>query len=334
VVKSDTAATSGVLVEQVLTKAKGLKDVVAATPGAATADGATRLLSVIPGSGPSTEQTADLVKDLRTAVKPLATGDASISVTGNTAVGVDVSNKLSDALPTYLLVVIGLSFLLLLLAFRSLLVPLKATLGFVLTIGATFGITVAVFQQGHGAGLFGVDVPGPLVSFLPIIMMGVLFGLAMDYEVFIVSRVREEFVHGKHATEATIAGLGHGARVVTAAALIMASVFAGFILVHDPIIKAIGFGLTIGVLIDAFVVRMTLVPAVLSLLGNRAWWFPKWLDRLPPTSTSKARASAYRPPTSPKRSNSSPSTDDPRGIRPAGAPQRSRLDASPTRYGA
>ncbi|MEU4605995.1 MMPL family transporter [Kribbella sp. NPDC023972] len=282
VVTSDSAATSGAVVEQVLAKTQGLKDVVAAQPGPASPDGSTRLLQVIPASGPATEETADLVKNLRTAVQPLATGDATISVTGNTAVGVDVSNKLSGALPTYLLLVIGLSFLLLLLAFRSLLVPLKATLGFVLTIGATFGITVAVFQQGWGASLLGVDSPGPLVSFLPIIMMGVLFGLAMDYEVFIVSRVREEFVHGKHATEATVEGLGHGARVVTAAALIMASVFAGFIMVHDPIIKAIGFGLTIGVLIDAFVVRMTLVPAVLSLLGDRAWWFPKWLDRITP----------------------------------------------------
>jgi RND superfamily putative drug exporter len=282
VVKSDTATTSGAVVEQVLARTQGLKDVVAAQPAGASADGSTRLLQVIPASGPATEETADLVKNLRSAIHPLATGDTSISVTGNTAVGVDVSNKLSDALPTYLLVVIGLSFLLLLLAFRSLLVPLKATLGFVLTIGATFGITVAVFQLGWGASLLGVDSPGPLVSFLPIIMMGVLFGLAMDYEVFIVSRVREEFVHGKHATEATIEGLGHGARVVTAAALIMASVFAGFIMVHDPIIKAIGFGLTIGVLIDAFVVRMTLVPAVLSLLGDRAWWFPMWLDRITP----------------------------------------------------
>ncbi|TCC61000.1 MMPL family transporter [Kribbella pittospori] len=282
VVKSNDPAKSGALVQQVLAKTQGMHDVVAAQPGPASQDGSTRLLQIIPQSGPATEATADLVKDLRSAVKPLATGDSSISVTGNTAVGVDVSNKLSDALPTYLFVVIGLSFLLLLLAFRSLLVPLKATLGFVLTIGATFGITVAVFQQGWGASLVGVDSPGPLVSFLPIIMMGVLFGLAMDYEVFIVSRVREEFVHGRHATDATIQGIGHGARVVTAAALIMASVFAGFILVHDPIIKAIGFGLTIGVLIDAFVVRMTLVPAVLSLLGDRAWWFPKWLDRITP----------------------------------------------------
>ncbi|MFG1909960.1 MMPL family transporter [Kribbella sp. NPDC048928] len=282
VVRSNDAAASNSLAQQVLGKTQTLANVVAAQPAAASQDGTTRLLQVIPKTGPASSETADLVKNLRSAVKPLATGEASISVTGNTAVGIDVSNKLSDALPTYLFVVIGLSFLLLLLAFRSVLVPLKATLGFVLTIGATFGITVAVFQEGHLAKLVGIDSPGPLVSFLPIIMMGILFGLAMDYEVFIVSRVREEFVHGRHANDATVQGLGHGARVVTAAALIMASVFAGFILVEDPIIKAIGFGLTIGVLIDAFVVRMTLVPAILSLLGNSAWWFPKWLDRLTP----------------------------------------------------
>jgi RND superfamily putative drug exporter len=282
VVKTPNAQQSEALVGQVLGATKGLKDIVAAQPGPASKDGATRLISVIPASGPASEQTADLVGDLRDTLKPLSTNGADISITGNTAIGVDVSQKLTDALPTYLLVVIGLSFLLLLLAFRSILVPLKATLGFLLTIGATFGITVGVFQLGWGAALFGVDSPGPLVSFLPIIMMGILFGLAMDYEVFIVSRVREEFVHGKHATEATIAGVGHGARVVTAAALIMAAVFAGFILVHDPIIKTIGFGLTVGVLIDAFVVRMTIVPAVLSLLGDRAWWFPKWLDKITP----------------------------------------------------
>src|SRR3954468_1018636 len=156
VVKSNEAATSNALAQQVLGKTQGLPDVVAAQPAAASQDGTTRLLQVIPKSGPASEQTADLVKNLRSAVKPLATGDASISVTGNTAVGIDVSNKLSDALPTYLFVVIGLSFLLLLLAFRSVLVPLKATLGFVLTIGATFGITVAVFQEGHLASLVGL----------------------------------------------------------------------------------------------------------------------------------------------------------------------------------
>jgi RND superfamily putative drug exporter len=161
-------------------------------------------------------------------------------------------------------------------------VPLKATVGFLLTIGATFGILVAVFQWGWGSSLFGVDRPGPLVSFLPIIMMGVLFGLAMDYEVFIVSRVREEFVHGLDPTAATVEGVGHGSRVVTAAALIMSAVFGGFILVEDPIIKTIGFGLAIGVLIDAFVVRMTLVPAVLTLMGRIAWAFPQWLDKATP----------------------------------------------------
>lgn len=282
VVKSNDPKQSGALVQQVLAKVPSLPDVIAAQPAAASPDGTTQLLQIIPKSGPATEATSDLVKNVRATVQPLATNGATISVTGNTAVGVDVSQKLADALPIYLLLIVGLSFLLLLLAFRSILVPLKATLGFVLTIGATFGITVAVFQQGHLASLFGIDNPGPMVSFLPIIMMGILFGLAMDYEVFIVSRVREEFVHGKPATAATVEGVGHGARVVTAAALIMASVFAGFILVHDPVIKAIGFGLTIGVLIDAFVVRMTLVPAVLSLLGKAAWWFPKWLDRITP----------------------------------------------------
>ncbi|GAA0585156.1 MMPL family transporter [Kribbella sandramycini] len=282
VVKSNDPARSDALVKQVLGQVSTLPDVAAAQPAAASQDGTTRLLQIIPKSGPATEATSKLVKNVRATVKPLETGGATIAVTGNTAVGVDVSQKLADALPVYLGLIVGLSFLLLLLAFRSILVPLKATLGFVLTIGATFGITVAVFQQGHLASLFGIDNPGPMVSFLPIIMMGILFGLAMDYEVFIVSRVREEFVHGKEATAATVEGLGHGARVVTAAALIMASVFAGFILVHDPIIKAIGFGLTIGVLIDAFVVRMTLVPAVLSLLGRAAWWFPRWLDRLTP----------------------------------------------------
>lgn len=282
VVKSNDPKQSGAVVQQLLTKVPTLPDVIAAQPAAASQDGTTQLVQIIPKSGPASEATSDLVKNVRDTVQPLATNGATISVTGNTAVGVDVSQKLADALPIYLLLIVGLSFLLLLLAFRSILVPLKATLGFVLTIGATFGITVAVFQEGHLASLFGIDNPGPMVSFLPIIMMGILFGLAMDYEVFIVSRVREEFVHGKQATAATVEGLGHGARVVTAAALIMASVFAGFILVHDPIIKAIGFGLTIGVLIDAFIVRMTLVPAVLSLLGKAAWWFPKWLDRITP----------------------------------------------------
>ncbi|WP_028050419.1 MMPL family transporter [Cellulomonas sp. URHD0024] len=283
VVKGDTAESTAALAADVTSAIQGLGDVGVVQPGAASESGETQLVTVVPNSSPSTEETAQLVRTIRDTVQPLADGPSeSVAVTGTTAVGVDVSAKLAAALPIYLGVVIGLSFLLLLIAFRSWMVPLKAAFGFLLTVGATFGIVVGVFQWGWAGGLIGIDNPGPLVSFLPIIMIGILFGLAMDYEVFIVSRVREEFVHGSHATEATIAGVGHGARVVSAAALIMASVFAGFALVDDPTIKAIGFGLAIGVLIDAFVVRMTIVPAVLALLGDRAWSLPRWLARVTP----------------------------------------------------
>ena len=297
VVRGPDDATVTALTARVTAAVQQLKDVTAVTPGAANLAGTTRLVVVTPASGPTTEATADLVKAIRHRVGGLAGGTSSVAVTGMTAVGIDVSDKLSAALPEYLLLVIGLSFLLLLLAFRSILVPLKATLGFLLTIGATFGIVVGVFQRGWGASLFGVDRPGPLVSFLPIIMMGVLFGLAMDYEVFIVSRVREEFVHGADPTTATIAGVGHGARVVTAAALIMSAVFGGFVVIDDPTIKAIGFGLAVGVLVDAFLVRMTLVPAVLTLLGRSAWAFPRWLDRITPRVDIEGES--LRPPEQP-----------------------------------
>jgi RND superfamily putative drug exporter len=168
------------------------------------------------------------------------------------------------------------------LVFRSLLVPIKATLGFLLSIVATFGAVVAVFQWGWLANLFGVDQPGPIISFLPIIMIGIVFGLAMDYQVFLVTRMREDYVHGTEPREAVVTGFGHGARVVTAAAIIMISVFAGFMLAPDAIIKSIGFALALAVLFDAIVVRMTIVPAVMSLLGKAAWWLPRWLDRLLP----------------------------------------------------
>jgi RND superfamily putative drug exporter len=221
--------------------------------------------------------------DEAAAVAPLAKADvADVAVTASPAVGVDVSQKLGDALPVYLGVVIGLSFLLLVLVFRSLLVPLKATLGFLLTVGATFGVTVAVFQWGWLSGLIGVTGVGPLVSFLPILLIGILFGLAMDYEVFLVSRMREDYVHGASAQQATVSGVGHGARVVTAAGIIMISVFSGFVLSEDTIIKSMGFALAFGVLVDAFVVRQTIVPAVMSLLGDSAWWLPRWLDRVLP----------------------------------------------------
>nr|WTA66804.1 MMPL family transporter [Micromonospora sp. NBC_00855] len=280
VVAGDDAQATAAAVPQVTAMIQRTENVLAVAPPQLSPDGRTALLGVVPKTGPTDEATETLVHDVRDAVGGVK--GAEVLLTGATAIGIDVSEKLSDALPIYLLLVVGLSVLLLMLVFRSLLVPLKAALGFLLTVAATFGITVAIFQQGHLADLVGLDSPAPLVSFLPILLIGILFGLAMDYEVFLVSRMREDFVHGDTAREATISGMGHGARVVTAAALIMMSVFGGFVFLDDPIIKSMGFALAIGVAIDAFVVRMTIVPAVMSLLGDRAWWLPRWLDRALP----------------------------------------------------
>jgi RND superfamily putative drug exporter len=280
VVSSDSADQTAAATTEVTVKLQGLKNLVAVSQPNLSQDKRTALLSVIPATAPTDAATEQLVHDVRAAAKQVSGAD--IALTGQTAIGIDVSKKLSDALPVYLLLVVGLSVLLLMLVFRSVLVPIKAALGFLLTVGATFGITVLVFQEGHLASLIGLDTAGPLVSFLPVLLIGILFGLAMDYEVFLVSRMREDFVHGDTAQQATINGMGHGARVVTAAALIMTSVFAGFILVEDPTIKSIGFALAIGVLIDAFIVRMTLVPAVMSLLGRAGWWLPRWLNKALP----------------------------------------------------
>ncbi|MEU4161862.1 MMPL family transporter [Actinoplanes sp. NPDC026670] len=254
----------------------GLHDVVMVTPPVTDPSGETAMLTVIPASAPTSEATQQLVHDIRDL------GIASLAVTGATAVNIDVSDKLTGALVPYLAIVVGLAFLLLMLVFRSVLVPIKATLGFLLSVAASFGALVAVFQNGHLAELLGVQTTGPIVSVMPIFLIGILFGLAMDYEVFLVTRTREEFVHGAAPNDAIITGMRHGARVVTAAALIMMSVFAGFILADDTIIKSLGFALAFGVAVDAFLVRMTIVPAVLSLLGRSAWWLPRWLDRLLP----------------------------------------------------
>ncbi|MEU7906844.1 MMPL family transporter [Actinoplanes sp. NPDC049118] len=277
VVSSDSPERTAAAVQQVNQVLQGTPDLLAVTPPNLSGDKLTALLAVIPTTGPLDAATEDLVHEVRDRVAGVSGAD--VALTGQTAVGIDVSEKLSDAMPVYLLLVVGLSVLLLMLVFRSVLVPLKAALGFLLTVGATFGVTVLVFQEGHLSDLVGLDTPGPLISFLPILLIGILFGLAMDYEVFLVSRMREDYVHGADAQAATISGMGHGARVVTAAALIMTSVFAGFVLLDDPVIKSMGFALAIGVAIDAFVVRMTIVPAVISLLGRAAWWLPRWLDR-------------------------------------------------------
>ena len=254
-----------------------------ASPGGVSADGDFGFVSVIPTSGPSALQTQDLVNALRADAGNLgATVGGTVAVTGFTAIAIDVSAKLAAALPVYLILVVGLALVLLLLIFRSIVVPVKAAVGFLLSIGVSFGAVVAVYQWGWLSSIFGVDTPAPIISFLPILLIGVLFGLAMDYEVFMVSGMREAYVHGADPKRAVVGGFTAASRVVTAAAIIMTSVFAGFILAPDAIIASIGFALGVGVLADAFVVRMTLVPAVMALLGKAAWYLPRWLGRILP----------------------------------------------------
>ena len=265
---------------QIAKTIQGLPDVAAVTTTAVNPAGDTALLTVIPSSGPSDTATKDLVRAIRQHGNSVL--GASIGVTGLTAINIDMSEKLGNALLPYLAVVVGLALFLLMLVFRSVLVPIKAAVGFLLSIAATFGAVVAVFQWGWAADLLGVKQTGPIISFLPIFLIGIVFGLAMDYQVFLVTRMREEYVHGGDARQAVVTGFGHGARVVTAAAIIMISVFAGFILSPESIVKSIGFALGVAVLFDAIVVRMTIVPAVMTLLGKAAWWLPRWLDKVLP----------------------------------------------------
>ncbi|MFJ6378837.1 MMPL family transporter [Kitasatospora sp. NPDC092039] len=276
---ADPKAAAG----EVAKKVSGLPGVVAVTPPMFNQAGDTALLNAVPATGPSEAETKDIVHAIRADAAGLksATG-ATVLVSGTTAMNIDVSQKMSDALVPYLAVVVGLAVILLMVVFRSVLVPLKAALGFLLSVVAALGAVVAVFQWGWLADLIGVEQTGPVMSMMPIFMIGVVFGLAMDYEVFLVTRIREGYVHGEQPGEAIVTGFRHNARVVTAAAFIMIAVFAGFIGMSEPMIKMMGLGLAAAVAFDAFLVRMTIVPAVLALLGRRAWWLPRWLDRLIP----------------------------------------------------
>ncbi len=247
--------------------------------GAVTEPATGAQVMITPESGGEDKATKDLLSSLRDGQDDLeAETGAEIGITGLTAITTDVSDRLDDALPVYLAVVIGLAFILLMLVFRSLLVPLTATFGFLLSVLATLGVTVAFFQEGA----FGILEGQPIVSFMPIFLIGLVFGLAMDYQVFLVTRMREAHVHGMSTREAVVDGFRNSARVVTAAALIMISVFAAFILIDEPIIKSMGFALAVAVFLDAFVVRMALVPALMYMLGEKAWWLPKWLDKVLP----------------------------------------------------
>ncbi|WP_327293743.1 MMPL family transporter [Streptomyces sp. NBC_01197] len=263
------------------TRIRKLDNVTTVTPPRVNGSGDTAVLTVVPATAPSSQETTALVHALRDPGLEAGSG-ARVLVSGTTAMNIDVSQKLDDALLPYLALVVGLAFLLLIAVFRSLLVPLKAALGFLLSIAGALGAVVAVFQWGWLGSLLGVSQPGPVMSMMPIFMVGVVFGLAMDYEVFLVTRMREEYVHGRSPLHAVTSGFEHGARVVTAAAIIMIAVFSGFMGSNEQMVKTIGFGLAFAVFLDAFVVRMTLVPAALVLLGNRAWWLPGWLDRFVP----------------------------------------------------
>ncbi|WP_335971124.1 MMPL family transporter [Streptomyces sp. CA2R106] len=242
----------------------------------------TSLIRVVPKSGPNDAATQDLVhhlRDNRTAIES-GTG-AHILVGGTTASNIDVSAKLSSALPVFLIAVVGLAFVLLTFAFRTILVPLKSIVGFLLSMAAALGAQVAVFQWGWGKHLFGIT-PSETISFLPIIMLAIIFGLSSDYEVFVVSRIKEEYTRHGDARAAVQRGTSLSARVVTAAALIMFSIFVAFTFTSNPTIKAIGFSFAVGVFLDAFVVRLTLVPAVMAIVGGRIWYHPKWFGRFVP----------------------------------------------------
>jgi len=312
----------------------GMADQLRALPGVASvplatpnSDADTGIIQVIPKGAPDSEDTKQLVRDIR-ALEPhfKQQYDVDTAVTGFTAVGIDISDRLGAALVPFGILVVGLSLVLLTMVFRSIAVPVKATVGFLLSVGAAFGATAMVFEYGWLGSLFNVDQTAPVISFLPILLMGILFGLAMDYEVFLVSRMREEYVHGMRsvyeggrppappagvplagaretragdpsravARAAVENGFVASSRVVVAAAVIMLSVFGAFVPEGDGPIKTIGFGLAVGVFVDAFVVRMTLVPAVLTLLGTRAWWLPRWIDRRLPSFDVEGEGLAHQ----------------------------------------
>jgi putative drug exporter of the RND superfamily len=270
--------------------ASGVKKEVEGFPGVAAVAapaqnerGDVTILSVTPTGSPASDETRDLVSLMREEADRIPERyGIEAYVTGTTALNIDTADRLAAALPKYIVVVVGLALLLLMVVFRSVLVPIKAAAGFLLSIAASMGLVVWVFQDGNLSELFSVAQAGPVVSFLPVLLIGILFGLAMDYEVFLVSRIREAYVRSGNPREAIVTGFGQSGRVVTAAAIIMVAVFGAFLLDPDPVVKSIGLSLAFGVLADAFIVRLTLVPAVMALLGRSAWKLPRRMERAMP----------------------------------------------------
>ncbi len=272
-------------VEQLSQRLQSTRGVAFATPPQTNDAGNAAIVQVFPNSSPQSEETANLVDRLRDDVIPPVTQgtDVDVKVGGLTAGATDYSNYTAERLPLFIGLVLLLSFLLLMVVFRSLLVPLKAVIMNLLSIGAAYGVIVAVFQWGWLKDLIGVAEAGPVEAWAPMMLFAIVFGLSMDYEVFLLSRMKEEYDRTGNNATAVADGLAATARVITAAALIMILVFSAFVLGDDRAIKLFGFGLAIAVFLDATIVRLILVPATMELLGDRNWWIPKWLDRILPT---------------------------------------------------
>jgi RND superfamily putative drug exporter len=269
-----------VKLENKISKTNGVKDV---SPATVDKSGSAAVFNVIPTTAPSADATEDLVRHLRDSVIPDAEKGTTLTsyVGGQTASYIDLADRIADKLLLVIAVVIALSFLLLMIAFRSILVPLTSGIMNLLSVGAAYGVLTFVFQEGHGASLIGLDGPTPIVSYVPLLMFAILFGLSMDYQVFLLSRMREHFEQNGDNHEAVVDGLAVSARVITSAALIMVAVYTSFILNGQPVVKEFGLGLAVAIAIDATIVRCILVPATMVLVGRANWWFPKWMSRLP-----------------------------------------------------
>ncbi len=292
---------------------------IEADPGIATVStanlndaGDTAVISAIPTSGPADKATEDTVHRLRGDGLQGVESDtgAAVALTGSTASNIDISDKMLSALPVFMILVIGLTLVLLMVVFRSIVVPIKAAIAILLSIASSFGVLVAVFQWGWLKDLIGLETTVPIISFLPLLMFAILFGLSMDYEVFIMTRIREEYAKSGQARESVLTGLGASARVISAAAIIMVSVFGSFVLGDDPTIKMFGVGLSAAVLLDATVVRMVIVPAVMTLFGDRAWWYPTWLDRITPNVDVEGEQLVHRLETTEDDGDESTDDDD------------------------
>lgn len=283
VARAENGAEGKASIGDAVNELKGLPNVAYVSEPTFNQAGTAAIVNILPGTGPHDSKTKTLVQDIRDQAEAAGkNGKVELMVTGTTAVNIDISDKLNQALPQFAILIVGLAIILLGIVFRSIWIPVKAVLGYLLTLTATLGFIVFVVQDGHLASLFGIPVPGPVLSFLPILCSGILFGLAMDYEVFLVSRMREEYARTRDGKKAVLAGMKNSGSVVTAAGLIMVVVFASFVFAGDTMIKSMGLSLAFGILVDAFVVRMTIVPAVMTLMSRAAWYFPRWLDRIVP----------------------------------------------------